>query len=257
MTPVDYDHTANRHSLEGPRRALPLLLGAEPVRSLLDVGCGRGTWLKAAGEIGITDVIGVDGADIAPEALLFPAAQFVRHDLSRPWSLQRRFDVVLCLEVAEHLEADASRTLIEALTGHADRIIFSAACPGQPGQHHVNCAWPATWQALFNDCGFVCDDAVRWQIWSDAAIEPWYRQNIFTARRNASAAGREARLASVIHPELLASFVAAAPPDAAQLAAAETRWRQQIENGTQPAGWYLVGSTRALLRKLGRRLRGA
>ena len=102
-------------------------------------------------------------------------------DLSRPLNLARRFDLVLCLEVAEHLEPASAATIIDTLTAHGDRILFSAAAPGQPGMHHVNCQWPDYWQRLFNARGFACDGAVRWEIWRNGRIEPWYRQNLMMA----------------------------------------------------------------------------
>ena len=63
-------------------------------------------------------------------------------DLTVPWTLERKFETALCLEVAEHLEETSSSLLIKMLTAHADTIVFSAPCPGQNGQHHVNCQWP-------------------------------------------------------------------------------------------------------------------
>jgi len=78
--------------------------------------------------------------------------------LTRSWDLKRKFDAVLCLEVAEHLDSAFAPTLIDALIKHGNLIYFSAACPGQTGQHHVNCQWPVYWQQLFNERGFACED---------------------------------------------------------------------------------------------------
>jgi len=169
--------------------------------SLVDVGCGTGTWLRAAIDSGISDVIGIDGVEIPRDRLLFPSDKFHCRDLCAPVDLGRRFELAICLEVAEHLDQDAGRILIRTLTKHADVILFSAACPGQSGQHHVNCQWPEYWQALFNSEGYACDDSPRWTIWDDSLIEVWYRQNIFIARRDPGA-GKEPRIKSIIHPEM-------------------------------------------------------
>lgn len=200
---VDYDYSRNLHSLSGPASVVSLLIGKYPeVRSFLDVGCGTGAWGRALLEHGITDYLGIDGSDHPDTAMHIPRDMFQRHDLEKQLDLGRRFDAALCLEVAEHLPEVSAGVLLESLTKHADLVIFSAAAPGQRGQGHVNCWFPSYWQAIFNSFGFECSDALRWQIWDNAEIEPWYRQNIFVARRDPSSAGREERIRSVRHPDL-------------------------------------------------------
>ena len=162
---VDYHHATNVHSLKGARAALPLLLARAHAGSLLDVGCGTGTWMKAALDFGIADVFGIDGVQVPADQLHVPAEKIARQELSRPWNLGRRFDAVICLEVAEHLDRECAPGLIDSLARHADLVYFSAACPGQEGQHHVNCQWPAYWQQLFNARGFSCSDEPRWELW--------------------------------------------------------------------------------------------
>jgi SAM-dependent methyltransferase len=198
---IDYDHSQNIHTLAGARAALSVLLGDRAPRSLLDVGCGTGTWLRAALDCGIPDVFGVDGVALTRERFHAPKTTYRQIDFTQPFALNRRFDVVLCLEVAEHLTAAAAEPFIQSLTRHGDTILFSAACPNQPGQHHINCQWPEYWQALFNRSGFACEDSLRWRIWRDGRIEPWYRQNVFQARKDPSA-GTEARIEPVIHPDM-------------------------------------------------------
>lgn len=201
---VDYDFTRNVHTLEGAREALGVLFAAQTPRSVLDVGCGIGTWLAAAIELGVGDVVGVDGAVADEHAVMVPH-EILRHiDLTQAWSLGRRFDAVLCLEVAEHLEAGHAPGLVESLAAHSDTIYFSAACPNQGGQHHVNCQWPDYWQQLFNARGYACSDTPRWLIWNNPRIEPWYRQNLFVATRSGEmSAGREPRIPAVIHPQMM------------------------------------------------------
>ena len=235
---VDYNHAANLHTIEGPLAALPKLFPEGMPASILDVGCGTGTWLRAAFDLGVTDIFGIDGVDIPPENLLFDANRFKRYDLTAPIDLGRRFEVVLCLEVAEHLQAEFAQVIIETLTKHSDRIVFSAAIPVlQGGQHHVNCQWPEYWQGLFNRRGFVCEDSLRSRIWNDQQIELWYRQNIFLACHD-SDAGKEPRIRSLIHPEMYS------------VTAAHTAI-SGIESGRIPVPlkWYLKSATKAILRK--------
>ena len=250
MATIDYDHDRNLHTAEGPRHAFQRIFSDGLPRSVLDVGCGTGTWLKAAIDSGVTDVFGVDGIVVPTGAFLVSRQLFLQQDLSRPWSLGRRFDVALCLEVAEHLDEACAGTLVDSLTAHAHRIVFSAACPGQPGQHHVNCQWPQWWQKRFNDRGFTCHDTIRWRIWDETEIEPWYRQNIFEARCDEARAGMEPRIPSVIHPDFVV----------------DVAWREithrhlrQVEDGSLPLWWYLTAPWKALgkalARKVGRAVR--
>ncbi|HET6390422.1 class I SAM-dependent methyltransferase [Hyphomicrobium sp.] len=202
MSEISYHFNRNTHSLAGARHALAYLLSGTPCASLLDVGAGLGNWLRAAREMGIDDIFGFDGVAADPAELHVEANRIATFDLRRPVSLGRRFDVVLCLEVAEHLHAEFAGTIVETLCRHGDLIFFSAAAPGQHGEHHVNCQWPTYWQALFNAQGYVCRDDMRSEIWNDGMIEPWYRQNLFSARRDPEGAGKEPRIQHLIHPEM-------------------------------------------------------
>lgn len=199
---IEYIHTDDLHTLKGSKAALPIIFSKSKPSSILDVGCGTGTWLKAAVDFGISDICGVDGVRISSEKLHVASEKILHQDLTKSWSLSRRFDAVICLEVAEHLEMVFAVNLIDTLVKHGDQIYFSAACPDQPGQHHVNCQWPDYWQQLFNDRGYVCEDTLRWQIWDDSRIEPWYRQNLFLARKDFQSAGKEPRIMAVIHPAM-------------------------------------------------------
>ena len=238
---IEYNHSQNLHTDSGPQVALPILIGNEKPLSMLDVGCGTGTWLKAAMDLGISDVFGVDGVEIPADKLHIPAEKIKLQDLTRPWNLNRRFDAVLCLEVAEHLDGVFAPILVDALIEHADRIYFSAACPGQPGQHHVNCQWPGYWQRLFNERGFVCKDTIRWLIWDNPRIEPWYRQNIFLARRDGASAGLEPRIKAILHPEMLPYSL----PEYERFNSHVKR----IEDGHMNIMWYLKTPAVAFYRK--------
>ncbi|MER3452772.1 MAG: hypothetical protein C4321_03245, partial [Chloroflexota bacterium] len=132
----------------------PLLVDLVRPASVLDVGCGTGTWLAAFRRLGIEDVFGIDGGEITPSMLEIPAACFARADLSRPFDLGRRFDLALCLEVGEHLPAGAADALVGSLTAHAPVVAFSAAIPFQGGAGHVNEQWPGWWAARFAERGF-------------------------------------------------------------------------------------------------------
>lgn len=239
ISKIDYDHDLNLHTVAGASTALRRFFEDKLPKSMLDVGCGTGTWLRAALDLGVHEIYGVDGVPIKGDALLIPQEFFQVADLSEKFDLGRKFDIVVCLEVAEHLPNDAAPRLIATLVAHSDVILFSAAAVGQQGQHHVNCQWPIYWQGLFNEQGYVCDDGFRWLIWDLSSIEPWYRQNIFTARRAPLAAGKEPRIRAAIHPEMVGR---------SQNQRSEII--RQIEFGSETAFWYFSALPKAMLNKL-------
>jgi hypothetical protein len=102
----------------------------------------------------------------------------VEHDLTRELPDLGRFDLAVCLEVAEHLPASRAALFVADLVKLSPVVLFSAAIPGQPGVHHVNCQWPAYWADLFAFHGYGCRDEYRWPLWDDDRIESWYRQNV-------------------------------------------------------------------------------
>src|SRR5579864_5148443 len=121
LAPIQYDHFAtSRHTIDAPRAVLPLVWSEKRPTSLLDVGCGVGTWARVAIELGVQDVIGLDGIPIPNERRLLPDNCFRVLNLTERWDLDRRFDMLLCLEVAEHLDHACANDFIHCLTQHSD-----------------------------------------------------------------------------------------------------------------------------------------
>ncbi len=147
------------------------------IRSAADFGCGVGAWLAAARELGIQDVLGVDGSWVNQQLLVIPNESFRVADLNAPISLPQRYDLAISLEVAEHLPADCSAGFVASLVKAADVVLFSAAIPKQGGRNHFNEQWPAYWAELFQAHRYVEADVIRARIWSDDSIPFWYRQN--------------------------------------------------------------------------------
>jgi SAM-dependent methyltransferase len=167
---------------DGIRRSasvvVPLLIDICRPQSVVDIGCGTGHWLAAFRERGVADVLGVDGPWVPRAQREIPEDLFLEHDLARPFSLDRSFDLALCLEAAEHLPPEAALPLVESLTRIAPIVAFSAAIPHQGGDGHVNEQWPSYWAKLFASCGYDCVDSLRQRLWADDAVEFWYRQNM-------------------------------------------------------------------------------
>jgi SAM-dependent methyltransferase len=169
--------------------------------SVLDVGCATGTWLAEWGRAGIPDLLGIDGDYVDRTALKFPLEQFKPVDLSQPFSLGRRFDLVQTLEVAEHLDEACADTFVDSLARHSDTILFSAAIPGQGGTHHVNERWQSYWAEKFRKAGYVGYDVIRPRFWTDSRVQYWYRQNMLLFARG-RAFGDAVTNLDLVHPEM-------------------------------------------------------
>lgn len=188
----------------------PLVLSWMRVRSVVDVGCGIGAWLAAFRAHGVEDVLGIDGEWVQAAQLRIPQECLLLHDLSMPVCIPRRFDLALCLEVAEHLPANCAASLVRDLTRLAPCVLFSAAIPGQGGTHHVNEQPLSYWSEHFARHGFAPADLIRPLLWADERVEWWYRQNIvFFAAPDHPILRQDTRLCAAndyIHPTFVQSL---------------------------------------------------
>jgi SAM-dependent methyltransferase len=145
--------------------------------SVVDVGCGSGGWISVLLQHGITDALGVDYP--TTEAFLsIPTKHFLAQDLEKTMKIERRFDLAMSLEVAEHLPSSSADNFVSLLTSLSSRVLFSAAVPHQAGCNHQNEQWQSYWQAKFELNGFYPFDVIRPLIWNDARVKTHYRQNV-------------------------------------------------------------------------------
>jgi len=174
---MNYADVSSRTSAQ---RIAGLLLHALPIRSVLDVGCAKGTWLDVWTELGVGEIQGVDGDYVDRANLVIPAARFRAANLAQALDLGRQFDLVQSLEVAEHIPGESASIFVENLVRHSSGIVlFSAAPPGQGGEFHVNEQPYDYWRALFKRHGFEAYDCIRPQIAGEVSVSFWYRYNIF------------------------------------------------------------------------------
>ncbi|MDQ4142577.1 MAG: class I SAM-dependent methyltransferase [Actinomycetota bacterium] len=159
------------------RVVVPLVLELVAPRRVVDVGCGIGTWLSVFRELGVDDVWGIDGEHIPRDMLEIPEERFLPLDLERSAKIQDRFDLVVALEVAEHLRPEFAGEFVTFLTQLGPVVLFSAAIPGQGGEQHVNEQWPDYWVERFLTRDYVVIDWVRPKVWQDERVEWWYAQN--------------------------------------------------------------------------------
>jgi SAM-dependent methyltransferase len=147
------------------------------VRSVVDVGCGDGSWLVAFQRHGVDEILGLDGTYVDSELLQISKDRFQPCDLSKPFEVGRVFDLAVSLEVAEHLPSECAPVFVECLTRLAPAVLFSAAIPLQGGNHHINEQWPDEWARLFREHDYHPVDSIRKRVWLNDAVDWWYAQN--------------------------------------------------------------------------------
>ena len=181
----DFYAARSKNNIRSSARVIvPLVLELVQPRSVIDVGCGTGEWLSVFEEHGVEDVWGVDGGWVNKKRLEIAEERFVPFDLEQPFHMDRTFDLVVSLEVAEHLPEECANTFVESLTRLGPVVLFSAAIPHQDGANHINCQWPEYWAERFDEKDYVVIDCLRRKIWRNENVAKWYRQNIlmFAAR---------------------------------------------------------------------------
>lgn len=176
---------------------------------VLDVGCGEGWWSAAlAADPRVKEVISIDQASPSVTA---PGVRVQALDLERGADtrlVSAPFDLVVCLETAEHLTpagGDGLVSLLCRLAAPDGVIAWSAAVPGQGGHGHANEQWPAYWDARFRREGWMLIDPLRDVLWERPEVEPWYAQNLLIAapkRRNGTHWAMHRSPRALVHPAI-------------------------------------------------------
>ncbi|HQV57025.1 MAG TPA: class I SAM-dependent methyltransferase [Ilumatobacteraceae bacterium] len=189
---------------------VPAVLHITGARSVVDVGCGTGGWLKSFSDHGATDILGMDASRVPLDLLKIGRDQFLEVDLITPPPAPRAFDLAVSLEVAEHLPESAAEGFIDYLCALAPVVMFSAAIPGQGGEDHLNEQWPSYWADHFSRRGFECIDALRAMFWNDDRVDWFYKQNMLLFVKSAAEVQLDLsnvhllppRPLSLVHPEV-------------------------------------------------------
>ncbi len=181
---------------------MPFVMGKLSPASIVDFGCGEGLWLKEAmRQDGNIEVLGVDGNYVQRERLKIPAEKFFAADLRSPIFLNKKFDLAISTEVAEHVDQKHEGIYLDNITRASDQILFTAAVPGQMGVNHINEQWQSYWIKKFKKKGYYCDYSLRDYFWNDGRINSWRRQNLlYFSKKETKLVVTEA-LVDVIHPE--------------------------------------------------------
>jgi hypothetical protein len=190
------------NSLKSAEIILPIVFEKFGIpASTVDIGGGVGPWSLAAKQLGTTEIILVDGEWVKIDNLLIDSDNFIRFDIENDsFSNIGKFDLVMCMEVAEHLSQNRADSFIFDLCSLSDKILFSAAIPYQGGVNHINEQWLSYWQKIFEKYGYGIDDCIRAKVWSNSDVQEWYSQNavMFVKGHKTD----DSKVVDIIHPAL-------------------------------------------------------
>ena len=200
--------------LRSALRVLKIVFNHLQPQSVIDLGCGRGAWLRAAEILGSEQLTGVEGPWVSQDQLLTKQASLITADLETEFAtLSGNYDLCICLEVAEHLRPEVTGEFVNTITSLSPVVLFSAAIPYQGGTDHKNEKWQCYWVDRFEERGFDCFDIFRPELWDDETVDWWYRQNAFLiVSRDNSGLNRvrlkqaERPIYNVVHPANIDNF---------------------------------------------------
>jgi len=209
--PQEFYNNIRDWSIHSARVIVPRVISQLHPQSVVDVGCGDGTWLSVFADFGVAKILGLDGAYMLDRDLKIPRETFLACDLNNPPALDQRFGLAVCLEVGEHVPELSAEGLTRYLTSISDFVLFSAAVPQQTGENHLNCQWQDYWREKFEGIGYLPITTLRQQIWQEKDVPFFYKQNIALyvkkeTLENDPALVQELQLSlaapfSVIHPD--------------------------------------------------------
>lgn len=161
--------------------------------SVVDVGCGRGPWLKAFNDLSIKhdklqSLTGIDGPWNSKDDLILDDVDYIGYDLNKlgELNLNKKYDVAISVETAEHIEKESTSAFIKTLCDLSDVVIFSAAFTKQGGIFHINERLHSEWADFFILNDFSVYDIFRPLVWGNKNVKYWYQQNVFLYVKNNS-----------------------------------------------------------------------
>ena len=199
-----YDEMYERNK-KTAQEIMPFLISKLHPKSIVDIGCGRGIFLEEAEKQGI-EVLGIDGDYIEQDKLLI--RNFMGFDLTKKLELNRKFDLAISFEVAEHIDEKFSELFVDNLTSLSSIIAFSAAIPMQGGVGHINEQWPTYWEQKFAKRGYRASNCLRHNLWDNSRCAKLRKQNIILYIESEQFESIESRfftqkkLFDIVHPQI-------------------------------------------------------
>lgn len=128
-------------------------------KTVLDAGCAMGYLVAALRDRGV-EAYGVDISDYAISMVredIKPYCKVGSLTEKLPEELPQHFDLVVTIEVLEHLYAEDGKKMIANLCSLADTVLFSSTPDDFEERTHVNVQQREYWARLFFEQGFIDD----------------------------------------------------------------------------------------------------
>lgn len=160
------------------------LLDCLPFNTVLDVGCANGFLIESFLDAGKT----ARGIEVSPAVVeILPPELLEAIEIGDFAAATGSWDLVCCVEVAEHIPPERSRELVKKLTGLATSWIYFTAAPvGQSGRGHINCRSHLEWLDWFALEGWALSsrshhlrqrlmqlERARWLVGNGAVLAPF------------------------------------------------------------------------------------
>lgn len=171
---IDFESIVTEETPQAKRIASYFREYHKNVRTVVDIGCGPGTYVSAFRECGF-DAFGIDVDE------RIRGKDYIIHADIFDYHFDHKVDLAVSLEVAEHLQPETSLMFVDKLIEASDMILFSAAYPGQNGDGHINCRFLKEWMEIFASKGYCVDDVATYHmkehIVFDKKVTGWFTRN--------------------------------------------------------------------------------
>lgn len=170
-------HLNKTHVDEG---TLDFLISEFNIATMLDIGCGPGDMITLAKERGLM-AVGVDG-----DYSLNRKEIVHIHDYTTgkwDWNSDLKFDLAWSVEFLEHVDEEYMPYIMHSFS-RCTFVIATAAPPGWPGHHHVNCRDQEYWKGAFAAIGYRYEPEITQKIKEVSSMKkPFMQQNGMFFRR--------------------------------------------------------------------------
>jgi len=176
---INYDQIADEEAAPAERIA-KWISSALPPGTVLDIGCGPGTYVDALHTFGIQ----ARGVDIDNRVL---GKEHLKYQSLFDLTADDTADIVVCLEVAEHIEESQADLVAAQVAGCVKKtLIWSAAQPGQGGIGHINCQSKQYWEQKLTAQGLTRNIELETRMLEFVVQGPhmgWFRNNVMLFTR--------------------------------------------------------------------------